>query len=352
MENKKGRKALDEQSKYSYENCWKYIIRPPRDEYDLSELELEKRYLNESESFIREDTELTSKQGYIMKCSFYRIDPSKRIPYTRPCVIYLHGNSSSRVEGKKMSYYLLNRGIDLFVFDFPGSGMSEGDYISLGYHEKEDVGIIVDYVEKQPGVGNIGIWGRSMGAATALMYSYNDERIKAQCVDSPFADFRDLTIQLCKKEIYLPEFIINTVLFFLKKTIKKKNDLDIDKLRPIDYAEKSKTPTFFIHAMKDELIPYSHTLQIYEKYLGVKSINIVEGNHNTPRQKHLINKIINFFDKYLNGKDIKEEKEEFEDENENNEEDEKENEKEEEKKEDKKEQNNKIENINIINEND
>ena len=100
--------------------------------------------------------------------------------------------------------------------------------------------------------------------------------------------------------------------------------------------------------MKDELIPYSHTLQIYEKYLGVKSINIVEGNHNTPRQKHLINKIINFFDKYLNGKDIKEEKEEFEDENENNEEDEKE----EEKKEDKKEQNNKIENINIINEND
>ena len=299
MENKKHKKHSEEQVRYTYENCWKFIIRPPRDSYDLLELEFDSN-LNEKESYIREDYTILSKRGFLMECSFYRVDPSKRIPYIRPCIVYLHGNSSSRVEGKKMSYYLLNKGIDLFVFDFPGSGRSEGEYISLGYHEKEDVRIIIDFVEKLPGVGEIGLWGRSMGAATTLLYSYSDERIKAQCVDSPFADFRELAIYLCKKEINIPEFIINSVLFFLKKTIKNKNDMDIDKLRPIDFAESSKIPTFFIHAMKDELIPYNHTIKLYEKYGGIKSINIVEGNHNTPRQKHLINKVINFFDKYLN----------------------------------------------------
>jgi len=299
MENKKHKKHSEEQVRYTYENCWKFIIRPPRDSYDLLELEFDSN-LNEKESYIREDYTILSKRGFLMECSFYRVDPSKRIPYIRPCIVYLHGNSSSRVEGKKMSYYLLNKGIDLFVFDFPGSGRSEGEYISLGYHEKEDVRIIIDFVEKLPGVGEIGLWGRSMGAATTLLYSYSDERIKAQCVDSPFADFRELAIYLCKKEINIPEFIINSVLFFLKKTIKNKNDMDIDKLRPIDFAESSKIPTFFIHAMKDELIPYNHTIKLYEKYGGVKSINIVEGNHNTPRQKHLINKVVNFFDKYLN----------------------------------------------------
>jgi fermentation-respiration switch protein FrsA (DUF1100 family) len=76
--------------------------------------------------------------------------------------------------------------------------------------------------------------------------------------------------------------------------------MDIDKLRPIDFAEISKAPTFFIHAMKDELIPYKHTIQLYEKYGGKKSINIVEGNHNSLRQKHLITKIIHFFCNYLN----------------------------------------------------
>ena len=316
---KKNSKQQQQQVNYSYENCWKFIIRPPRDNYDLLDLELDNNilYLKENESYIREDYTILSKRGFLMQCSFYRIDPLKRSPFIRPCVVYLHGNSSSRLEGKKMAYFLFDKGIDLFVFDFPGSGRSEGEYISLGYHEKEDVRIIIDFVEKLPGVGNIGLWGRSMGAATALLYSYSDERIKCQCVDSPFARFRELSIQLCQKEINIPEFIINTVLFFLKQTIKKKNDMDIDQVNPIDFVEISKTPTFFIHAMNDELIPYKHTLQLYEKYGGIKSINIVEGKHNTQRQKHLVNKIVSFFDKYLNGNGNKEKEEEDESESEN-----------------------------------
>ena len=99
--------------------------------------------------------------------------------------------------------------------------------------------------------------------------------------------------------------------------------MDIDQINPIDYAEISKTPTFFIHAMNDELIPYKHTIQIYEKYGGRKSINIVEGKHNTQRQKHLIIKVVNFFDKYLQGNGNKEKEEnEIEEEKENNEEEE------------------------------
>ena len=51
-----------------------------------------------------------------------------------PVVIYLHGNSSSRIEGLNVARELLKRNINLFVFDFAGSGLSEGEYISLGYH--------------------------------------------------------------------------------------------------------------------------------------------------------------------------------------------------------------------------
>ena len=246
-----------------------------------------------------------------MECSFFRTDLSKREPYIRPVIIYLHGNSSSRVEGKRMASMLLNKGFDLFVFDFPGCGKSEGEYISLGFHEKEDVNVIVNFVEKFPGVGNIGIWGRSMGAATALMYSHTDRRIKAMCVDSPFAVFKDLAIKLCRKYMTIPEFIINTILFFLKKTIKKKNDLDLEELKPIDSAELSKTPAFFIHAMKDDLIPYEHTIQIYEKYAGIKSINITEGDHNTARPMSLYFNTLYFFLKYLDEK-YKEDNEEYE----------------------------------------
>jgi hypothetical protein len=49
-----------------------------------------------------------------------------------PVLIYLHGNSSSRLEGLKIATELFRRNINLFVFDFAGCGLSEGDYISLG----------------------------------------------------------------------------------------------------------------------------------------------------------------------------------------------------------------------------
>ena len=76
-----------------------------------------------------------------------------------PVLIYLHGNSSSRLEGLKIATELFRRGINLFVFDFAGCGLSEGDYISLGWNEKEDLKIIVDFVQKLPGVSKIGLWG-------------------------------------------------------------------------------------------------------------------------------------------------------------------------------------------------
>ena len=40
---------------------------------------------------------------------------------------------------------------------FNASRNSEGEYISLGYYESYDVGIIVDFLENLPGTGNIGI---------------------------------------------------------------------------------------------------------------------------------------------------------------------------------------------------
>jgi alpha/beta superfamily hydrolase len=36
-------------------------------------------------------------------------------------------------------------GISVLSFDFAGSGMSEGDYVTLGVNESLDVQVVVDY---------------------------------------------------------------------------------------------------------------------------------------------------------------------------------------------------------------
>ena len=282
----------------SYETLWKAIIRPPRDKYD-EDLLGEKIFTYHSKSYTRTDYTLLSKRGFLMKCSFIQLSLKERKNFVMPVVVYLHGNSSSRLEGLKMAPELLKKNINVFIFDFPGCGLSEGEYISLGYHEQHDLRIILDFLVRLPGVGPIGIWGRSMGAATAMLYACTDDRVRAACMDSPFMDFRSLAKDLCKKNISIPGFLIETAMHFVKKTVRTKNDLDIEKLRPIDCAEKTTTPGFFVHAMNDELIPLDHSIKVYEKYSGVKSINVVEGGHNSARQKHILDKIGKFFEKHL-----------------------------------------------------
>jgi pimeloyl-ACP methyl ester carboxylesterase len=50
-----------------------------------------------------------------------------------------------------------------------GCGRSDGDYISLGFHEKADLIAVIDLC-KERGYQTIGLWGHSMGAAIALFY--------------------------------------------------------------------------------------------------------------------------------------------------------------------------------------
>jgi alpha/beta superfamily hydrolase len=45
---------------------------------------------------------------------------------------------------------LLPHDISVFAFDFAGSGLSEGSYVSLGYNEKSDIASVVELLRKIP----------------------------------------------------------------------------------------------------------------------------------------------------------------------------------------------------------
>ena len=59
-------------------------------------------------------------------------------------------------------------------FDFSGCGISDGEYISLGIHESDDLEAVIKFLRNSGKVSDIGLWGRSMGAVTALLYGAKD----------------------------------------------------------------------------------------------------------------------------------------------------------------------------------
>ena len=297
---------MEESSKkITYESLWKAIIRPPRDYY--TEEDLGPSFFNfNGKSYIRKDFDLVDFKGLILKVSLIEPDSISRPYDIMPYVIYVHANSSSRVEGIHIKNYLLKKNINICALDFEGSGYSEGEYISLGYHEKYQLKNIVDFLENYPGVGNIGLWGRSMGAATSLLYASMDKRIKAIVVDSPFADFRRVAKEMCMAQVSIPGFLIEGAISIIGKSVYKKNKMKINEIKPIEAVKKCDIPVIFIHAKDDNMVNFQHTLDLYNNYRGIsKEIKEASGGHNAKRPTAIMEYCAKFLSKHLKYKEDK-----------------------------------------------
>ena len=289
----------------SYDDLWKAIIRPNRDEYSLEELGPFK-FEFKGKCYKRTDLELINKRSQKMVCSFWEPFDEERESPKLPCVIYLHGNSSSRCEAYPEVKYLLQRNITVFSFDFCGCGKSEGEYITLGYNEKKDVHCVVEYLLKSRKISKIGIWGRSMGAVTALMYANEHPKlIDVMVLDSGFYSLNKLIKELIESKINLPNLIYDKVLNMVKETVKEKAKFDMDIIEPYIFARNCLIPAFFCHGSEDNFVFPHHCVDLFNDYKGSdKSCEIVKGYHNSARPKELRIKICDFLLKYLKEDDL------------------------------------------------
>ncbi len=298
----------------AYEELWKAVIRPNRDKYRDKDLGPEKFSLRDK-WYKRTDFTITNKRNHKLMCSFWEpFDEEREFPRL-PVVIYLHGNSSSRCEVIPEIKYLLTKNITVFAFDFSGCGRSEGDYISLGWHEQDDVECVVNFLRKSNKVSSIGLWGRSMGAVTALMYGSKDLSIAGLVLDSPFSSLKVLINELAKSRVNLPDFIIKQAINWVKDIIKDKANFNLDDIEPREYAGKCFIPAYFCHSKGDTFVNIHHCKDLYNLYVGDKNIVYVKGNHNSERPIHFKDSVALFFYKALRCKALKEryERENFSD---------------------------------------
>ena len=171
----------------------------------------------------------------------------------------MHDNSSCRLEALTAVPYLLSDGISLFCFDFAGCGNSEGEYISLGWFERDDLSLIIDYIRKERRASTIGLWGRSMGAVTALLHGYRDQGIASMVLDSPFSDIKILVYELAKQHTKLPLFLVKGAMKLVRSTIKSKVNFDVKDLAPVKYVSKCYFPALFAVGLHDDFIQPHHS---------------------------------------------------------------------------------------------
>jgi len=278
---------------------WNLIIRPPRRRYSTSRLGPTDFRLWGCR-VKRFDITVRNPSGLALKCSHWVPDTgeSERDAEPRPVVIHLHQSASCRLEALPLVPMFLPLGISLFAFDFAGCGESEGEYVSLGWFERDDLAACIDFLRTTAKVSAVGLWGRSMGAVTALLHADRDPSIGGMVLDSPFCNLRQLVGELAQSDYLsfkVPTWMLAVAIAFVRLRIMSLCGFDIDKLSPENHVGASFIPALFIGAHNDDFIAPHHTQKLYEAYTGDKELEMVDGDHDSARSFATNQKALLFF---------------------------------------------------------
>lgn len=258
------------------------VIRPPRREYDLYTFPILLR-TDDGYQYHRYPINFINERNQKIVGSIYKYI-STDIMSGGPCVIYLHGNASSQLEGLFLIPNLCQYGITVYLYDAAGCGQSEGDYISLGFYESQDMRFLISNLEINFNLGPFILWGRSMGAATAVMTRHPS--VSGIIVDSTFSKLYDLILSITAT-MKFPSILGKIAVFFLNMSVKDCADFDMNDVSPLKSAKMICNPPLVIgHAANDDFIPFNQAKEIFENYSNMDKVFVELSNGHNGSRSH------------------------------------------------------------------
>lgn len=196
----------------------------------------------------------------------------------------------------------VEKGYHVITPDQRGRGYSDGDYVGMGYLEKDDVDLWIEEILKRDPKANIVLYGEGMGASTNMMSAGDklSESVVAMISDSPYPSTKAIFKDLIEQHFNLPQF---PFLDAAQLVGQLRYGFNINEANATTYMEKANVPTLFIHGDTDEVVPVSGTKALYEAYKGEKELLIVEGgsyiSSSDTNPQLYYDTINNFLTKYL-----------------------------------------------------
>ena len=188
-----------------------------------------------------------SRYGYSLFARLYMNETP-----TDKFILLLHGHNNSSIGQLKYLSLFRKLGYNVFIPDHRRSGGSGGRSITFGTREKHDVIDWIDVLQNEFPSATFGLFGESMGAATAIMVAGLDARVKFLIEYCGFASFKDLAAAYIKSErIYkVLSLGLGVAARFYGARLKETDALSAMK--------KLKIPVLIMHSKADTLVGVSN----------------------------------------------------------------------------------------------
>lgn len=185
-------------------------------------------------------------------------------------IVYVHGMCEGHQGYMSDIISLVNRGYNVFTYDFTGTGESEGKHYSGLDQQRYDLHSALKFLKHNNlfGYKNIFLYGHSMGAYAVSIT--NDHIVKAKVAISGFnSHTKELVSAFSQgKSKALVAFV--SILVKFKYFIDRGLDYD---LKASKMLNKCKCNTLIIHGSNDEIVPYK-TQSINSKKDKIKNDKI------------------------------------------------------------------------------
>lgn len=222
---------------------------------------------------------------------------------TNNWVITVHGYSGQGIEMTSYAKKYYEAGFNILIPDLRGHGLSDGNYIGMGWHDRLDILKWIELLIKDNENSNIILHGVSMGSSTVTMTSGENLplNVKAIIADCGYSSVWDEFSHQLKSIFKLPSF---PVLNAASIVTKFRAGYNLKEASSLNQVKKSKTPILFIHGDKDGFVPYEMMEKIYNATASEKEmLTIKEANHARSYQKDpdtYWNSVFRFINKHIN----------------------------------------------------
>lgn len=213
--------------------------------------------------------------------------------------IILHGYHSNPESVISIGMHFSEKGYNVLIPSMRASSESDGEYIGMGWLDKDDLKCWINLIIEQNKDAEIVLHGSSMGAATVLMVS-GDElpgNVKAIIEDSGYTSVWDIFASEAKARFNLPSF---PVLNMFRLVANMRAKYDIKEASALEQVKKATIPILFIHGDSDDFVPEYMCEELYKATKSKKEKLIIhEAGHTESKYKEpetYYNKIFEFLE--------------------------------------------------------